>query len=156
MKTLKATLSQKDGFTIVELLIVVVVIAILAAITIVSYNGITNRANASSVDSMLSTIQKKVQLYQTEEGVWPLTRNALTNDSAKTYNIPASTFITSDPTASNGKNQVLIQRCGSATPVTAGNISGLRIRYWNYTATTPAVTNLNLGTTTACEAMPAS
>jgi prepilin-type N-terminal cleavage/methylation domain-containing protein len=35
-----------EGFTIVELLIVVVVIAILAAITIVSYNGITNRANA--------------------------------------------------------------------------------------------------------------
>jgi prepilin-type N-terminal cleavage/methylation domain-containing protein len=34
----------RQGFTIVELLIVVIVIAILAAITIVAYNGITNRA----------------------------------------------------------------------------------------------------------------
>ncbi|NCO10935.1 prepilin-type N-terminal cleavage/methylation domain-containing protein, partial [Candidatus Saccharibacteria bacterium] len=33
-----------NGFTIVELLIVVVVIAILAAITLVSYNGITGQA----------------------------------------------------------------------------------------------------------------
>lgn len=40
---------QASGFTIVELLIVVVVIAILAAITIVAYNGIQSRANESAV-----------------------------------------------------------------------------------------------------------
>ena len=39
----------KDGFTIVELLIVVVVIAILAAITIVSYTGISLRAHQSTL-----------------------------------------------------------------------------------------------------------
>lgn len=36
---------QQTGFTIVELLIVIVVIGILAAITIVAYNGIQTRAN---------------------------------------------------------------------------------------------------------------
>jgi len=40
---------KQSGFTIVELLIVVVVIAILAAITIVAYNGIQNRAKSSAV-----------------------------------------------------------------------------------------------------------
>ncbi len=40
---------QKSGFTIVELLIVIVVIAILAAITIVSYNGISERAKVNQV-----------------------------------------------------------------------------------------------------------
>lgn len=49
-----------SGFTIVELLIVVVVIAILAAITIVSYNGITARANDSSVRAGLSSAAKKL------------------------------------------------------------------------------------------------
>ena len=38
----------KGGFTIVELLIVIVVIAILAAITIVAYNGIQNQAKAAA------------------------------------------------------------------------------------------------------------
>jgi type IV pilus assembly protein PilA len=42
------------GFTIVELLIVIVVIAILAAITVAAYTGIRERANLSAVQSELS------------------------------------------------------------------------------------------------------
>lgn len=44
----------QNGFTIVELLIVIVVIGILAAITIVSFNGVSKKANASAVQSELS------------------------------------------------------------------------------------------------------
>lgn len=62
---------KQKGFTIVELLIVVVVIAILAAITIVSYNGITNRANDATVQSDLATISKKIQLFNVDKGVYP-------------------------------------------------------------------------------------
>jgi prepilin-type N-terminal cleavage/methylation domain-containing protein len=51
------------GFTIVELLIVVVVIAILAAITIVSYNGITNRAKVSAAQQGAAQASKKLLLY---------------------------------------------------------------------------------------------
>ena len=51
---------KKTGFTIVELLIVIVVIAILASITIVAYNGIQNQATESSVKSELSQNVKKV------------------------------------------------------------------------------------------------
>jgi len=51
---------KQKGFTIVELLIVVVVIAILAAITIVSYNGIQNRAKASTVQENASQAARKI------------------------------------------------------------------------------------------------
>lgn len=61
-------LSKKDGFTIVELLIVVVVIAILAAITIVAYNGIQNRAKASATASLVSQINKKLLVYAVSNG----------------------------------------------------------------------------------------
>lgn len=50
-----------QGFTIVELLIVVVVIAILAAITIVAYNGVNQRAAESAVLSEGSQVSKKIQ-----------------------------------------------------------------------------------------------
>lgn len=49
----------RSGFTIVELLIVVVVIAILAAITIVSYNGITTRSKESNAQSTLRSFAQK-------------------------------------------------------------------------------------------------
>lgn len=48
------------GFTIVELLIVIVVIGILAAITIVAYNGVQKRANDAKMQSDLSELKKAV------------------------------------------------------------------------------------------------
>jgi len=50
----------RSGFTIVELLIVIVVIAILAAITVAAYNGIQQRARQSKIQSDLATIQKAI------------------------------------------------------------------------------------------------
>lgn len=56
---------KTQGFTIVELLIVIVVIAILAAISIIVYNGIRNRANDTSVKSDLKNLSSRVQEYMT-------------------------------------------------------------------------------------------
>lgn len=55
--------NKQKGFTIVELLIVVVVIAILAAITIVAYNGVTQRAKESVAKSSIATAQKKLATW---------------------------------------------------------------------------------------------
>lgn len=52
--------AKQKGFTIVELLIVVVVIAILAAITIVSYNGIQSRATKTAIESEISQNVRKI------------------------------------------------------------------------------------------------
>jgi len=57
MRRAKHTL---PGFTIVELLIVVVVIAILAAITIVSFNGIQERAATTKRDADMATLLKAI------------------------------------------------------------------------------------------------
>lgn len=52
--------TARKGFTIVELLIVIVVIGILAAITIVSFNGVTTKANNTKIASDLSQLKKAI------------------------------------------------------------------------------------------------
>lgn len=59
---------RNRGFTIVELLIVIVIIAILAAITIVSYNGIQTRANNSKISADISQLQKAIQAARLSMG----------------------------------------------------------------------------------------
>lgn len=55
---------QQDGFTIVELLITIVVIAILAAITVVAYNGIRDRADNSAVQGDLRQMGQQIEQYR--------------------------------------------------------------------------------------------
>ena len=62
---------QYSGFTIVELLIVIVVIGILAAITIVAFNGIQSRANFAAYKSDIDTLNKAVNLYYADNGAYP-------------------------------------------------------------------------------------
>ncbi len=69
---------KQKGFTIVELLIVIVVIGILAAITIVAYNGVQERARVSTVSSSLSQAAKKLAVYQVDNpDLYPADKAAL-------------------------------------------------------------------------------
>ena len=67
---MKSPLAQR-GFTIVELLIVIVVIGILAAITIVAFNGVQSRASGAALKSDLSNAQTQLGLDYTNNQVYP-------------------------------------------------------------------------------------
>lgn len=64
------------GFTIVELLIVIVVIAILAAISVVAYNGIQARARDTTRLQDIENIRKGLELYKAEKGYYPTALNS--------------------------------------------------------------------------------
>jgi|TARA_B100001250_G_scaffold386898_1_gene383819 prepilin-type N-terminal cleavage/methylation domain-containing protein len=68
---------KHSGFTIVELLIVVVVIGILAAIVIVAYNGITTQAKNTKTISAVNTWVKALRLYEVDKGGLPNTNSCL-------------------------------------------------------------------------------
>ena len=107
---------KQTGFTIVELLIVIVIIGILAAITIVAYNGIQNRARTSAAQSLASQTNKKVLAYQASEGSYPA--DLSTAGITDTTNLQYSVNNSSNPpsyclTAANGNVSYFL---GSAQP----------------------------------------
>lgn len=146
---------RKDrGFTIVELLIVIVVIAILAAISIVAYTGITTKANASTAKSNAETVQKVAEAYAADENTtgYPANIAALTGYSTYTR-IPSGVSITNNQLTSANKDGKTIQFIPKGT-------TGACIGYWDASLATPAAaytyagnatTGTNLtGTTSTC------
>lgn len=76
------------GFTIVELLIVIVVIAVLATISIVAYNGVQQRARASAAQAGLTQAAKKLAAYKVENAdLYPpdLATAGINNTDGVTY-----------------------------------------------------------------------
>lgn len=126
--------NKSSGFTIVELLIVIVVIAILAAITIVAFNGVTARANTSSAQSAASTVAKKIEAYHAENSEYP-TEAQLTDSSSsgKSWNVTGVTFGLSSEQPSS-PNTVSTAPC---QPVVPGPVTGTRVIYWSYESNSP-------------------
>ena len=62
---------KQTGFTIVELLIVIVVIGILAAITVVAYNGIQARSYDTQSKSTVAALKKSLALFHVDHGYYP-------------------------------------------------------------------------------------
>lgn len=78
-------MNTRRGFTIVELLIVIVVIAILAAITIVAYNGLQQRANTSAIIDGAVKSKRFIESYIVANDQYPYTTDTafvcITTDS---------------------------------------------------------------------------
>lgn len=71
MKQIPSQTTFRSGFTIVELLIVIVVIGILAAITVVAYTGISERATYATMQSDFDTLQKALEAYKSTHEEYP-------------------------------------------------------------------------------------
>jgi type II secretory pathway pseudopilin PulG len=131
-------------------LVVIVVIGILAAITIVSYAGITNRATDSASKSNAQSVQSVAEAYNADNGYYPGTFAAFSTGSLSTR-LPAGVTVQADAatetiTASTSlKGTVVSYSCMTACSATG--VTGGRIAYWNFG--TPGISYIYLGAATS-------
>lgn len=131
-----------SGFTIVELLIVIVVIAILAAISIVAYTGIQERARVSSVTSGLAQANKKMALWRVDnpnQAPASLADLGISDTSTLTYQFTYDTNASSyciTATHSSGSSY-FVSSTNSATQ--QGTCTGYNVVAWNKITGPPPV-----------------
>jgi len=80
--------NRKSGFTIVELLIVIVVIGILALLVITTYAGIQAKARDSKRSSDVKSLQTQIEAFFSQQGYYP-SRADMNNAGWRTTNMPS-------------------------------------------------------------------
>lgn len=62
---------NQKGFTIMELMIVIVIIGILIAIAVPAYNSFRNKAAVAACDANQRTIESAAGIFYADTGAWP-------------------------------------------------------------------------------------
>lgn len=104
------SIRNNKGFTIVELLIVIVVIGILAALVLNSFRGVQERARDTKRRTDVNAQASQLEVYYTDQGHYPLATQ-VSQDSFITSN-----FKGADLNAWRAPNQNTNSMVNSATP----------------------------------------
>lgn len=140
----RSTRNIRRGFTLVELLIVIIIIAVLAAVAIPKFASSSQRSKEGTLKSNLKIVRNAVEMFRADTGLTPATLADLAKATAsaptQAYNnaatpalvsIPAGTFrgpyiqeIPADPvTGGTLGYSVAAATLGKVTPNATGNDS---------------------------------
>lgn len=131
-----STYKSNRGFTIVELLIVIVVIAILAAISIVAYNGVQARTNNTAAATAAENVAKKLDIYNSINSSYPAVGQSilsqLANDASSSLTGSGITLSNANPSGDARRNTVYVQLCDTSAPAANAATTGYHVFRWDF------------------------
>ncbi len=114
-------LNSRAGFTLIELVIIIVVLGILAAVAIPKYQDISNEAKAAAAKGSLASLRSGISIYyanaavKTGSATWPPIDSMRTIGTVMMQALPANPY----QSANNAPDSIV-------TGVTKGTIVGTR------------------------------
>ena len=138
--------NKTKGFTLVELLIVIVVIAILAAISIVAYNGVTQKARDDERVATARNLVNAAAAYNSEHDKWPAHSDLTTFQTVKLTGAAADSSkvsTTANPDADHNTYKYTVCQDG-------GKDSGVKVEYYKEIASGTETAGVKSLTTGKC------
>lgn len=113
----------------INAIFLLLIIPILAMITIISYTGVTARANTSYAESTAFSVQTTAEVYQADKGYYPdEISDFISGDMLSPLPLGVTVLNRSQElNESNGRTSILYQYTGEF-----GNATGGRIGYWDF------------------------
>ena len=114
---------RSRGFTLIEILIVVILLAILAAIVIPQFSSASGQARNNAAQSIVQSLRSQIQLYRMQHGnaLPDLVTNWSPMVQQSTYGNPPQTFGPYvQPTVSNPLTGGNVVKNGDGTAAVAG------------------------------------
>ncbi len=117
------TLANRRGFTLIELVIIIVILGILAAVAIPKYQDITGEAKEASCRAALGSIRSGITIYYANQAVkngqaaWPPIDSLANVGTVMMHGIPANPYQHPDSSA----DSILV---GYSKGTTIGTVGG--------------------------------
>jgi type IV pilus assembly protein PilA len=145
--------SKDRGFTIVELLVVIVVIGILAAISVVSYTGVTTNAKSKAALANANSVQSAAEGYNTDPSKTGFPTSITNLKAGSQYvKFPSSNLTIQSTAPTSASAETVIQYM--IVNATESSNTGACFTYYDYVNSTTKTLYSGSATATTCTVTP--